>query len=253
MAETSRFDEKVAVVTGAGSGIGRATAVRLASEGARVFGMDVSADGLKETEAAIAPAAGAFRGHLADVSQRDECFGAVEAAIEAFGRLDVLCNVAGIVRFSHAHETSEEDWQSIIGVNLSGTFYMAQAAIPHLLESQGNIVNIASNAGLMGQAYTVAYCASKGGVVLLTKALAMEYMKRGIRINAVAPGGTDTNIARGANFPQDIDLEVMGRYRGMRGINQVEDVAGLIAYVASEEARFVHGAILSIDQGVTAG
>ncbi|MCH2171401.1 SDR family oxidoreductase [Myxococcota bacterium] len=253
MAETSRFEEKVVVVTGAGSGIGRATSVRLASEGAKVFGMDVSADGLNETKNEIESSGGAFREHLADVSRRDECFAAVAAAVESFGRLDVLCNVAGVVRFSHAHETSEEDWQSVIGVNLSGTFFMAQAAIPHLLESEGNIVNIASNAGLMGQAYTVAYCASKGGVVLLTKALAMEYMKRGIRINAVAPGGTDTNIARGRNFPEDIDFEMMGRYRGMRGINQVEDVAGLIAYVASDEARFVHGAILSIDQGVTAG
>ena len=249
----SRFDEKVALITGAASGMGRATCIRLASEGAMVFGSDVNSAGLAETETTVKDAGGAIQTGVFNVAQRTECFDCVEAAVAAFGKLDVLANVAGIVRFANAHEMPEEEWNLVMDINLNGPFFMSQAAIPHLLETGGNIVNVASNAGLMGQAYTVAYCVSKGGLIQLTRSLAMEYMKRGIRINSVAPGGTNTPLAKGVSMPEEMDLDLMKRYMGMRGMGDADDVAGLIAYLASDDARSVHGACFSIDNGVTAG
>ena len=248
-----RFDGRVALITGAASGIGRATCIRLASEGAQIFGSDISSTGLAETEAALKEAGCAVRTGVFNVAERSSCFDCVEAAVEAFGRLDVLANVAGIVRFAHAHEMPEEEWRLIMSINLDGPFFMSQAAIPHLLETGGNIVNVASNAGIMGQAYTAAYCVSKGGLIQLTRSLAMEYMKRGIRVNAVAPGGTKTPLAAGIQMPDELDLELMKRYMGMRGLGEADDVAGLIAYLASDDARSVHGACFSIDNGITAG
>ena len=249
----NRFEGKVAIVTGAASGIGRATTLRLASEGAKVFGTDLNAEGLAETETLAKDAGGVVHVATCDVAQREQCFESVRTAVDTLGRLDVLANVAGLVRFAHSHEMSEADWSLTLGVNLSGTFFMCQAAIPHLLETGGNIVNIASNAGIMGQAYTVAYCASKAGVVNMTKALAMEYMKQGIRINAVAPSGTATNLARNVTFPEDLDSQLMGRYMGMRPLSDPAEIAGAVAYLASDEAKSVHGSIFSIDNGVTSG
>jgi len=248
----TRFDGKVALITGAGSGMGRALALRLASEGAQVYGIDVSAEGLAET-ARIVSAAGAMQTGVRDVSRREDCFAAVEGCIAAFGRLDVLANVAGILRVAHAHEMPQRDWDQVLAVNLSGPFFMSQAALPHLLASQGNIVNVASNAGLMGQAYTAAYCASKAGLVSLTKSLAMEYVKRGIRINCVCPAGTQTALTAGAKFPSDVDPQLMMRYSGFRGMCQPEQIAAVIAFVASDEAGSMHGSVVQADQGVTAG
>ena len=248
-----RFEGKVALVTGAASGMGRATAVRLASEGARVYGTDVNADGLAETRGEVESAGGEMRSGVFDVGDRDACFASVGEALDAFGRLDVLCNIAGILRVAHAHEMPVADWNAVIATNLSGPFFMCQAAIPHLLETRGNIVGVASNAGLMGQAYTAAYCASKGGLVNLTRALAWEYMKRPIRINAVAPSGTETNLAADANFTEDMDRSLMDRYYGRRGMSQPEEIAAAIAYLASDEAKSVHGAIWTLDNGITAG
>jgi meso-butanediol dehydrogenase/(S,S)-butanediol dehydrogenase/diacetyl reductase len=148
---------------------------------------------------------------------------------------------------------SEEDWNLTIAVNLSGPFFMCQAAIPRLLDTSGNIVNIASNAGLMGQAYTVAYCASKAGVVNLTKALAMEFVKQSIRINCVCPAGTETALTAGVRFPEEIDPQLLGRYSGMRGMTTPDEIAEVFAFVASDSSRSMHGSIVSADQGVTAG
>jgi meso-butanediol dehydrogenase/(S,S)-butanediol dehydrogenase/diacetyl reductase len=248
-----RFEDKVALITGAASGIGRAVCVRLASEGARVFAMDIDHDGLAGTETLVKDAGGTIQVGDFDVTERAQCFAAVRAAIDAFGGLDVLGNVAGILRFSHSHEMSEEDWNLVHAVNLSGPFFMCQAAIPHLIESGGNIVNIASTASLIGQAYTAAYCSSKGGLTQLTRSLAMEYIKQGIRINAVAPGGTATALVDAVQIPDDMDGGLVKRYTGIRGMSDPEEIAGAVAYIASDEARSVHGAILSVDGGMTAG
>ncbi len=248
-----RFEGKVALLTGAASGIGRAVAQRLADEGASVLGIDVNVQGLAETEALIKDAGGSFQGAIHDVSQRDACFAAVQTCIDAHGRLDVLGNIAGILRFAQAPEMSQADWDLTLAVNLSGPFFLCQAAIPRLLESSGNIVNIGSNAALMGQAYTVAYCASKAGLVNLTRALAMEFMKSGIRINCICPAGTQTGLTASVQLPEQVDPQLMGRYMGMRGMTTPEEIAEVFAFVASDAARAMHGNIIGADQGVTAG
>jgi NAD(P)-dependent dehydrogenase (short-subunit alcohol dehydrogenase family) len=249
----NRFTDKVALVTGAASGMGRACCVRFAAEGAKVFGVDIDAAGLEQTAASIAADGGSMRAALCDVRRREACFEAVAAVLEAFGRLDVLANVAGVVRFDHAPELSEDDWNKILAVNLSGPFFLSQAAIPHLLETHGNIVNVGSNAALMGQAYTSAYCASKGGLIQLTRALAMEYIKQPIRINAVCPAATDTQMNKGIEFPEGVDWKLIQRYTGLRGFAPAEDMAAAIAFIASDEAASVHGSIFSADNGMMAG
>ena len=248
-----RFQEKTAVITGAASGLGRAIAQRLASEGGSVFGVDIDADGLAATAADIREKGGAIEIHQCDVSSRANCHAAVAAAIEAFDHLDIVGNIAGIARAEHVAEVTEEQWRRMFGVNVDAYFWMAQAAIPHLLKTNGTIINMASNAGFMGQAYTVAYCTTKGAVVNLTRALAMEFVKQPIRINAIAPGGIDTPLAHNFRLPDDPDFELMMRYNPLRGVGQADDIANLFAFMASDEARNIHGAIISSDGGVTAG
>jgi meso-butanediol dehydrogenase/(S,S)-butanediol dehydrogenase/diacetyl reductase len=245
-----RYEGKVALLTGAGSGIGRATAQRLASEGARIFGHDVNADALAETASMVGDA---MATRVGDVSDPAECKAAVAEAVERFGRLDVLGNIAGIARSEHVLDVSVEQYRRMMAINVDAYFFFAQAAIPHLLESSGNIVNIASNAGLMGQAYTVVYCVTKGAVVQLTRALAMEFIKRPLRVNAIAPAGVLTTLTQTYQIPEDIDFELMAPYTGYRGMAEADEVAGLFAYLASDEAKSITGSIHSIDNGVTAG
>jgi len=248
-----RFDGKVAFITGGASGMGRATCIRFAAEGARVFAIDVDGAGLEQTALTIKEGGGTIETHLCNVTSKEECAQAVERAVEAFGRLDVLANIAGIVRFANSTEMSADDWNLVLAVNLSGPFYLCQAAIPHLLKTNGNIVNVASNAGLMGQAYTAAYCASKGGLVQLTRALAMEFIKQPLRVNAICPAGTDTAMNQGIQFPEGADFKLIERYSGSRGFAKPEDIAGGIAFLASDEASMVHGSIFSADNGMMAG
>ena len=244
-----RFEGKVALVTGAGSGLGRATAMRLASEGAAVACVDIAEATVKETAASIDGTAVAIG---CDVTDEAAVAAAVERAVSELGRPSVVCNVAGIGKFQHTHEMTLADWSPIIAVNLTGTFLMCRATLPHLLDGGGAIVNVASNAGLMGQPFSVAYVASKHGVVGLTRALAVEYVKRGIRVNAVAPGGIDTPLV--ANFmpPEGASLKDLARIMTPLGMASPEEVAGTIAYVASDEARYMTGSIVSIDGGITA-
>ena len=248
-----RFDEKVALLTGAASGIGRATAIRLGSEGAAIFGADVDEAGLEETRRLVAEVGGRMQAGRFDLTRRADCTGAVDAAVAAFGRLDVLGNIAGVSQFHLFEEMPEEDWNHMLAVNVSAVVFTAQAAIPHLLAAGGNIVNAASVAGLIGQAYTVAYCATKGAVVQLTRALAMEYVEKPLRVNAVAPGGVETPLNAKLVFPDGMNWKLVKPYMGRRGMAQAEEIAAAIAYLASDEARFVHGEILSIDGGVAAG
>lgn len=243
-----RFDGRVALVTGAGSGIGRAVSLRLAAEGASVFGVDIDADGLANTRE---HAAGLMEVQRADLADADACPAAVETCLARFGRLDVLGNVAGIYAAAHTPQMARERYRQVMAVNLDACFYLAQAAIPHLLETGGNIVNIASNAGLQGVPYSAAYCMSKGGVVQLTRSLAVEFLKTSLRVNAIAPAGTNTNIAVNAGFPADMDADLAGRMAGLRGLAEPEEVAALFVFLASDEARSVTGAVYTIDNGLT--
>jgi NAD(P)-dependent dehydrogenase (short-subunit alcohol dehydrogenase family) len=247
----TRFQGKTAIVTGAGSGLGRATAERLAAEGATVAGLDVAVAAAEETAARIKEHGGRARAYAVDVSDPASVAATVGAAANDLGRPSVLVSCAGIGKFAHSHEMPFEDWARIIAVNLTGTFLMARAVLPHMLEGGGSIVNIASNAGLMGQAYSAAYCASKGGVIQLTRALADEYLGRGVRVNAVAPGGIKTPLQKAFRLPDGADAAKIQKIITPLGTATPEEVAALVAFVASDEGRYMTGSIVSIDGGLT--
>lgn len=244
---------KTALVTGAASGLGRATALRLSEVGANLFLVDMNLDGVEETARLAAEKGVQAVVHAADLSDPDACREVVSLAAERFGRLDALCNIAGIIKMANSETMPREDWDKTIAINLSAPFFLSQAAIPHLLQSEGAIVNCASSAAFIGEAYAAAYCASKAGVMNMTKAMAMEYSRKPIRINAVAPGGMMTNIANNMTMPQDAEMDLIKRYSGLRGLVEVEDVADLIVMLASPAGRSYHGACISIDAGITAG
>jgi len=248
-----RFDDKVALLTGAASGIGRATAVRLAAEGAQVLAVDVDHEGLATLAKEVTEAGGAIATRTGSIAERDECFAAVEQCVSEFGRIDVLGNIAGVSRAEHFTELSEDHYRLMMSVNVDGPFFLCQAAVPHLIESRGNIVNIASNAGLMGTAYTVAYSMTKGAVVQLTRSLAMELQKKKVRVNAIAPGGVVTGLTNAFHIPDGVDMDLMAPYMGFRGMGEPDDIASLFAFVASDDGKNMHGSILSSDTGITAG
>ncbi|HEV3135317.1 MAG TPA: SDR family NAD(P)-dependent oxidoreductase [Acidimicrobiia bacterium] len=248
----TRFTDRVAVVTGAGSGLGRATAHRLGDEGAAVAALDLDADAAEKTTAEIGERGGTARAYPVDVTDPAAVKTAMDAVAADLGRPQVLVNSAGIGGFAHTVDETYDRWSAILGVNLTGTFLMCQAALPHLLEGGGAIVNVASNAGLMGQPYSAAYCASKGGVVNLTRALSLEYLRRGVRVNAVAPGGMNTPMIAGFTMPEGVNMKEFARVTSPLGAAEPEELAGLIAYIASDDARYMVGSIVSMDGGITA-
>jgi len=248
----NRFSGRVAIVTGGGSGIGRAVCVRLAEEGARVAVLDVSLAGADETVAHIRRAQAVAAAQYCDVSDPASVAAAVSWTVRELGAPSVLCNAAGIQRYEHSEKLRYEDWSRIIAVNLTGTFLMTQETLPLLRETRGCVVNIASLAGIMGLPYDAAYCASKGGVVMLTRALAKEFAHRGVRINAVAPGGVDTPMAH-IPFPADASPEVLQFIpRTPVGFSQPAEIAAVVAFLASDEASKITGAVVPIDGGATA-
>ena len=250
MSRAARFDGKAVFITGAASGIGRACAQRYAAEGARLYLCDINEAGLAEVAAGLE---GEVHTRRLDVSNSAECRVAIEDAARQLGAIDVLCNIAGIAMTHHFHDLADEQWDRILGVNLSSVVYLSRAAIPHLKASRGNIVNMASISGLMGQAYTSAYCATKAAVVMLTKALALEYAKAGIRCNALCPGGVHTELSKTFSAPEDIDMSLMARYMPLTEMAEADDVANAVLFLSSDEARHVNGAALTLDGGVSAG
>lgn len=248
-----RFAGKTAVVTGAAGGIGEATAKRLAAEGANVLCLDLQADAVGQTVADITAAGGSAAAKPTDVSDSAACWAAIGEAVERWGALHALCNVAGVLKMSHTHEETDQSWQLMVDVNLTGTFYLSRAAIPHLLETEGAIVNVSSTAGVMGQAYLAAYSASKHGVIGLTKSMAVEYARQRVRVNAVCPGGVDTSMTQEIEFPDDVNVNLIMRAALAKENCTPDDVANMIAWLASDEATYVNGSVLSVDGGVAAG
>jgi NAD(P)-dependent dehydrogenase (short-subunit alcohol dehydrogenase family) len=250
MRQASDMSGKIALVTGAAGGLGRATAIALAEAGAHVCIVDHNAAGLAETEEMIGCTAFAFP---TDLSVPENCAAAVQATLDAFNGLDALCNVAGILKLANSHEMPLADWNLVMAVNLTAPFLLSQAAIPHLLKSEGAIVNVTSLAAHIGEAYAAAYCASKAGLAQLTKAMAMEYLKTPLRINAISPGGMVTPISASFIPPPGADPELLGRYRPIRGLVEVADMADMIVYLASPASAGFHGAVIQMDNGITAG
>jgi len=245
-----RFAGKKTLVTGAASGIGRATAIRLASEGASVTIGDVNAAGLAETAALMATPPNIVPFDATDFSS---CRALVDAAAQ--DGLDVLCNISGVLKWGPSMEFAIEDFERILKVNTTSVFALCQAALPHLIKSKGNIVNTASTAALQGIAYTVAYAASKHGVAAITKSLAIEFAHHGVRINAICPGHVNTPMGNAPPPPGDVDWSLVMRNAPKleNGSCDPEDVAALFAYLASDEARKITGSLFTIDGGQLAG
>lgn len=247
----NNLEGKTAIVTGAASGIGRATAELLASQGARVALVDLDADAVTTAAESIGALA-----ITADVSKAADCERAVATAVEALGGVDILVNNAGIIRRSTVVDITEDDWDLVMAVNVKSVMLMSRHAIPHMLKAgSGSIVNTGSGWGVKGGGRAVSYCASKGAVVNLTRAMAIDHGPDNIRVNCVCPGDTATGMLaeearqlgeRAEAFYEDAADRPLGR------IGQPRDIAQTVAFLASDAAAFISGAIIPVDGGGTA-
>jgi NAD(P)-dependent dehydrogenase (short-subunit alcohol dehydrogenase family) len=251
-----RLADKVALITGGTSGMGRATAVLFAQEGARVAITGRNEARGREVVAEIEQAGGTAIFIRSDVRFAEECRRAVEETLQAFGRLDILFNNAGVLYANTVLDCTEEEWDLTLDTNLKGTYLMSRFALPTMIaQGSGVIINNASGWGLVGGDAAAAYCASKGGVVLLTKAMAIDHARQGIRVNCVCPGDVDTPM-----LPEDAQRRGMkweaylasAANRPMGRIGKPEEIAKAVLFLASDDSSFVTGAVLAVDGGGTA-
>jgi meso-butanediol dehydrogenase / (S,S)-butanediol dehydrogenase / diacetyl reductase len=243
---------KVALITGASSGIGAATAVEFADAGWKVMaaGRD---EGRLEEVADVSDNISTWTGELLESEDCDEL---VADTADEFGRLDCLVNAAGVLIMGNAEELSDDDWRDTLGINLDVPFYLSRAALPHLIQSTGCIVNISSVWGLAGGQRALAYCASKGGLIQMTRAMALDHASDGLRINAICPGGVDTPMlaGRAVDLEKDADdfLDELADNSPNGRIATPEDVAGLVMFLASDAASHITGTAIPCDGGLMA-
>ncbi|WP_395447803.1 SDR family NAD(P)-dependent oxidoreductase [Aminobacter sp. UC22_36] len=252
-----RFDNKVVLITGAATGIGRAIALRLAAEGATLVLADRNLEGAHQVCTRAAEEFGVRAAAIAyDAADAASGRRMVDDALALHGRLDSLINNAGIYRRDHFSKQTGDEWSLVFGINLESVFHIVHQALPALIASRGNVVSTASTAGLDGIAYAAAYAASKAGVIAMTKSLATEYAPKGVRFNAVCPGRVRTEIGTGLSPIEDQDPAISVRPSKLLGkieTGEPEDVAGAFAYLASDDAAYVSGAILVVDGAQTVG
>jgi 3-oxoacyl-[acyl-carrier protein] reductase len=245
---SNRLQDRVALVTGGGQGIGRAIALRFAQAGAKVVVIDVMEDSAQAVAAEIKSAGGEAVAVVCDVTRRDQVDAAVTKALDAFGKIDILCNNAGITRDARLVKMTEDQFDAVIDVNLKGVFNMTQAVAPHMVaQSYGRIITTSSIVGLYGNFGQTNYVASKAGVIGMTRVWARELGPKGITANAVAPGFIATDMIK------TVPKEVLDRFTNatpVRRLGEPEDIANAYLFLASEEASFVNGAVLSVDGGL---
>lgn len=244
--------DKIALVTGASSGIGRATALSFAGAGAPVALVGRDAEALKAVAGEIESREGMAHAIVADVTREADAERAVAETIERFGGLDILVNAAGVLSNGTIENTTLEAWDAMLNVNLRAVFHLMQLAIPHLEARQGNIVNVSSVTGLRAFPGVLAYCVSKAGVDQLTRCAALELAGKKIRVNAVNPGVVRTQVHRRGGMNEEAYASFLEHSRGTHPLGRVgeaEEVAGLILFLASERAAWITGATYSIDGG----
>jgi 3-oxoacyl-[acyl-carrier protein] reductase len=245
-----RLKDRVAIVTGAGSGIGAATAKRLAAEGAAVVAADAMGENAEKVAAEIQAAGGKAAGVRCDVSKKADVEAAVKKALDAFGGLQILVNNAGITRDGFAKKLEEAKWDEVMAVNLKGTFLCCQAAmIPMMEKNYGRIVNTASIA-VLGNPGQANYSASKAGIIGLTRTLALELSRNQVTVNCVAPGATDTPMFK--NVPDDIKQKIIGSIP-LKRMAKPEEIAALHAFLVSDDAAYITGQVVFCDGGSSVG
>jgi NAD(P)-dependent dehydrogenase (short-subunit alcohol dehydrogenase family) len=247
-----RLEGKAAFVTGSASGIGRAIALRFAQEGASVAVADMDADGGAETVRQIECTGGTAVFLETDVTREESVKASIAACVDRFDHVDVLVNDAAVVLMAGAIDTSVEDWDRVLNVNLRGGFLCAKHAIPHMIRDGGGaIVNIASISALVGVLAHAAYNASKAGIVGLSRQMAVDYGSSNVRVNCISPTATDTPLIRKAGASSEA-LKALASIHPMRRISEPEDIANAALFLASDEARCITGIVLPVDAGWTA-
>jgi len=241
----------VAVVTGGGSGIGRELCLLAAAAGSAVAVVDINQDAVQAVAAEIVAAGGRALALPCDISNPEQVGAAIARVVAELGTPSQLFNVAGIVRYARVEQLDFALFNRVLAVNLAGAFLMSQAVLPHLVSTRGSIVNVSSMAGHLGIPYGAAYCASKGGLIAMTKSMAKEFADRGVRINVLAPGGVETPMAE-VPFPEDANMDVLGIIpRTPMGFSKPIDIARLALFVASKASGLLSGALIPIDGAST--